>query len=143
MAGDGVRLGFWFFWTGFCVLMSCLQCCFWKLRGTPGRPGWSPTRAPHRSVLAQLTHTAPHLKPSLLDGTPSGPPPAAAAGNAPADGTSDPRSLTDPDRLGGNRFGDTHFRLDSPQDQADKRGGWDITGNEGDLSYERWSRDYG
>jgi hypothetical protein len=32
---------------------------------SPGRPGWLPTQAPHRSVLAQLTHTAPHLMPSL------------------------------------------------------------------------------
>src|SRR5271157_928235 len=27
----------------------------------PGRPGWSPTQAPHKSVLAQLTHTAPRF----------------------------------------------------------------------------------
>src|SRR5207248_1909206 len=33
---------------------------------SPGRPGWSPTQAPHRSVLAQLTHTAPHFRHSLL-----------------------------------------------------------------------------
>src|SRR4051812_10393042 len=33
--------------------------------GPPGRPGWLPTQAPHRSVLAPLTHTAPHLMPSL------------------------------------------------------------------------------
>jgi hypothetical protein len=33
--------------------------------GPPGRPGRSPTQAPHRSVLAPLTHTAPHLIPSL------------------------------------------------------------------------------
>ena len=38
----------------------------------PGRPGWFPTQTPHKSVLAQLTHTAPHLShrdpgdPSLL-----------------------------------------------------------------------------
>ena len=30
-------------------------------RCSPGRPGWSPTQAPHKSVLAQLTHTAPHF----------------------------------------------------------------------------------
>ena len=28
---------------------------------SPGRPGWSPTQAPHKSVLAQLTHTAPRF----------------------------------------------------------------------------------
>jgi hypothetical protein len=32
---------------------------------SPGRSGWSPTQTPHRSVLAQLTHTAPHLMLSL------------------------------------------------------------------------------
>ena len=31
------------------------------LRLPPGRPGWFPTQAPHRSVLAQLRHTAPHV----------------------------------------------------------------------------------
>ncbi len=30
-------------------------------RSPPGRPGWSPTQAPHKSVLAQLTHTAPRF----------------------------------------------------------------------------------
>jgi hypothetical protein len=30
-------------------------------RLSPGRPGWFPTQAPHRSVLAQLRHTAPHV----------------------------------------------------------------------------------
>jgi hypothetical protein len=31
-------------------------------RGSPGRSGWFPTQPPHRSVLAQLTHTAPRFK---------------------------------------------------------------------------------
>ena len=67
---------------------------------SPGRPGWFPTQAPHRSVLAQLTHTAPHFKLSLRDGTPSGRPPLAGADNAPAIGTSAPRGLRRRDDVG-------------------------------------------
>ncbi len=59
----------------------------------PGRSRWFPTQTPHRSVLAQLTHTAPHFKHSLRDGTPSGRRSPAGADNAPADDTSAPRRL--------------------------------------------------
>ena len=31
----------------------------------PGRSGWFPTQTPHRSVLARLTHTAPHVVAAL------------------------------------------------------------------------------
>ena len=34
----------------------------WGLQGLgPGRPGWSPTQAPHRSGLAHHAHPVPHL----------------------------------------------------------------------------------
>ena len=34
-------------------------------RGWPGRPGWLPTQAPHRSGRAEFQHPVPHLMSSL------------------------------------------------------------------------------
>ena len=44
--------------------MPCPRRPARKASRLPGRPGWSPTQTPHRSVLARLTHTAPHFRPS-------------------------------------------------------------------------------
>jgi hypothetical protein len=66
----------------------------------PGRSGWETTQTPHRSVLARLTHTAPHFKPLPRDGTPSGRRSPAGADIAPVNDTSGPRGLRRRDRGG-------------------------------------------
>ena len=56
---------------------SGVSSSFWKKSG-PGRPGWLPTQAPHRSGLAHHAHPVPHLMnsrprdPSSLRGHGSG-----------------------------------------------------------------------
>src|SRR5208337_3550421 len=56
----GIQSGFWSAFIGVWALAR-YSLAFLLIGLGPGRPGWSPTQAPHRSGLAHHAHPVPHL----------------------------------------------------------------------------------